>query len=150
MNLSITGCGGRFGVVARLYYKRSQLFWRSWVRLPLPTGKLSLRFNSWPVMSSPNSAIWNKEVRLLPVLKLWPIAETLVISENDGRTVTQLVAHTIHLWPHGLRTPCGLCLSRLKAQQSVLCLSQAAAIVALAYTTQQQRCPNEEYILVGG
>ena len=29
------------------------------------------------------------------------------MSENDGITVRQTVAHTIQLWPHGLDTSCG-------------------------------------------
>ena len=49
---------------------------------------------------------------------------------------------------HGLGTPCGSRLSMRKAQKSVLCLSQAAAIVALAHATQQQRGPVEEYIIL--
>ena len=40
-------------------------------------------------------------------LKLWPIAETSVMPENNGITVRQTVAHTIPLWPHGLGMPCG-------------------------------------------
>ena len=73
------------------------------------------------------------------------------MSENDGITVRQIVGHTIQLY--GLDTPCCSRLPRGKAEQSILCLSQAAAIVALAHTTQQQRGPGEEYayiILVGG
>ena len=58
-----------------------------------------LRFNSRPRMSSPYCATWNKWVRLLSILKLWPIAETSVMSENDGITVRQTVAHTTQLWP---------------------------------------------------
>ena len=53
-------------------------------------------------MSSPYCVTWNKGVRLLSVLGLWPIVETSVVSENDGTTVRQTVAHTIQLWPHGL------------------------------------------------
>ena len=37
--------------------------------------------------------MWNKRVLLLSVLKLWLIVETLIMSENDGITVTQTVAH---------------------------------------------------------
>ena len=47
---------------------------------------------------------------------LQPIVETSVMSENDGITVRQTVAHTIQLWSHGLDTPRGSCLSRRKAQ----------------------------------
>ena len=43
-------------------------------------------------------------MRLLSVFKLLPIVETSVMSENDGITVKQTVAHTILLWPHGLGT----------------------------------------------
>ena len=46
-------------------------------------------------MSSPYCATWNKGVRLLSVLKLWPIVDTSVMSENDDITVRQTVAHTI-------------------------------------------------------
>ena len=35
-------------------------------------------------------------MRLLSVLKLWPIVETSAMSENDGTTVRQAVAHTTH------------------------------------------------------
>ena len=74
-----------------------------------------LRFNSRPIMSSPYCATWNKGVWLLSVLKLWPIVEMSVVSENDGITVGQAVAHTIQLWPRGLGTPCGSRLLRRKA-----------------------------------
>ena len=66
------------------------------------------------------------------------LAARLVVPENDGITVRQTVAHTIQLWPRGLSTPYGSCLSRRKAQWSVLSLSQAASMVALAHTIQQQ------------
>ena len=66
------------------------------------------------LLSSPYCATWNKGVRLLSVLELWPIVETSVVSENYGTTVRQTVAHTIHLWPHGLGTPCGSRFSRRK------------------------------------
>ena len=56
-----------------------------------------LRFNSRPIMSSPYCTTSNKGVRLLSVLNLWPIVETSVVSENDGTTVRQTVAHTIQL-----------------------------------------------------
>ena len=39
-----------------------------------------------------------------------------VMSENDGITVRQTIAHAIQLWPHGLGTPCGSHLSRRKIQ----------------------------------
>ena len=76
-----------------------------------------LRFNSRPIMSSPYCATSNKGVRLLSVLELWPIVETLVMSENDGTTVRQTVAHTIQLWPNGLGTPCCSRLSKRKAHE---------------------------------
>ena len=60
-----------------------------------------LRFNSPRITSSPYSATWNKGVWLLLVLKLWPIVQTSVMSENDGITVRQTVAHTVQLGPHG-------------------------------------------------
>ena len=72
-----------------------------------------LRFNSRPIMSSS----YCKGVRLLSVMELWPIVETSVMSENDGTTVRQTVAHTIQLWPHELGTPCGSRLSRRKAHE---------------------------------
>ena len=71
-----------------------------------------LTFISRPIMSSP----YNKGVWLLSVLKLWPIVKTSVMSENDGITVRQTVAHPIQLWPHRLGTPCSSRLVRRKAQ----------------------------------
>ena len=62
------------------------------------------RFNCRLIMLSPYCATFNKGVLLLSVLELWQIVETLVMSENDDITVRQTVAHTIHLWPHGLGT----------------------------------------------
>ena len=50
------------------------------------------------------------------VLKLWPIVETSVMSENDGITVRQTVAHTILLWPHEQDTPYSSRLSRRMTQ----------------------------------
>ena len=73
-----------------------------------------LRLNSQPIMWSPYCAIWNKWVRLLSVLKLWPLVETSAMSENDGITVRQTEEPTIQLWPHGLGTPCVSRLSRRK------------------------------------
>ena len=128
---------GGFGRGASLYRHRSQLFRMSWVRLPLPIGQFSSSYNSRPIISSAYRATWNKRVRRLSVLKLWPIVQTLVMSENDGITVPQTVAHIIQWWPHELGTPCISRLSRGKAQGSVLCQSQAAEIVALAHRTQQ-------------
>ena len=90
-----------------------------------------LRFNSWPIMLPPYCTTWNKGVQLLSILKPWPIGEMSFMSENNGITVRQTVAHTVQLWPHGLGTPCGSCLLRRKAHNP-FCLSQAAAIVALA------------------
>ena len=52
-----------------------------------------LRFNSPPIMSSPYLATRNKGVLLLSVLRLWPIVETSVMSENDGITVRQTISH---------------------------------------------------------
>ena len=49
------------------------------------------RFNYRPIMWSPCCATWNKGVRLLSVLKLWPIVETSVVFENDGKTVRQTI-----------------------------------------------------------
>ena len=94
-----------------------------------------LRFNFRPIVSSSYCASEIRGVQLLLVLKLWPIVETSVMSENDGTTVRQ-TAHTMQLWPHELGAPCGSRLSRRKAQYSVMCLSLAAAIVVLAQTTQ--------------
>ena len=102
------GRDGSFDRGASLYRHRLHLFWRLWVRL-------YLRFNSLPIMSSLYCARWNKGKRLLSVLKLWPIVETLVMSENDGTTVRQTVAHTVQLWTHDLGTPCGSRFSRRKA-----------------------------------
>ena len=61
-----------------------------------------LRFNSRPIMSSPYC--------------LWLIVKTSIMSDNDGITVRQTVAHTAQLWPRGLGTPRGSRLSRRKAQ----------------------------------
>ena len=76
-----------------------------------------LIFSSRPIMSSPYCATWNKGVRLLSVLGLWSIVKTSVMSENDGTTVRQTVAHTMQLWPHGLGTSCGSRPSRRKAHE---------------------------------
>ena len=84
--------GGRFGRDANPYRLQLQLFGR--FRLPLPTGQLISRFHSRPIISSQYCATCNKGVRLLSFLKLWPIIETSVISENDG-IEEQKVAHTI-------------------------------------------------------
>ena len=73
------------------------VIWRLLVRLPLPTGLFSSRFNSRPIISSPYCATWNKGVRLLSVLKLWSMVETSVWYENDGKTVRQIVAQTMKL-----------------------------------------------------
>ena len=70
------------------------------------------------------------------------------MSENDGITVRQTVAHTTHLSPHGLGTPCVSRFSRSNAQQYVTLLSEAAALVSLAHTKQQQRGPVEEYRII--
>ena len=56
-----------------------------------------LRFNSRSLMLYPHCVTLNKGVRHLSVLKLWPIVETSVVSENDGITVRQTVAHIIQL-----------------------------------------------------
>ena len=61
-----------------------------------------LRFNFQPILSSPYCVTWNKGCGFCRSSKLWLIIETLVVSENDGITVRQTVAHTIQLWPHGL------------------------------------------------
>ena len=70
------------------------------------------------------------------------------MSINNIITVRQTVLHTIQLCPHGLGTPCGSRLSRRKAQYSVLCLSQAAALVTLAHMIEKQRGPGEEYMIL--
>ena len=131
-NIHDIGRGGCFGTDGSLYSHRSQLIGRLWVRLPLPNRQFSSRFNSRPIMLFLYHATWNKGMRLLSVLKLWSIVETIT-SKNDGITVIQTVAHTIQLWPHGLSMPCGWYLSR-KRHNNSLCLSQAAAIVPLAHT----------------
>ena len=77
------GRGSRFGKGASLYRHRSQLFGRLWVRLPLPTGQFSSIFIYRPILSSPYCATRNKGVRLLSLLKLWPITERSVMSENN-------------------------------------------------------------------
>ena len=66
-----------------------QQFERLWVWLPLLTCQFSLRFTSQPIMLSPYYVTWNKKLVRLSVLKLWPIVETSVMSENDGISVRQ-------------------------------------------------------------
>ena len=75
-----------------------------------------LRFKSQLIMPSPYCTTQNKGVRLLLVLKPWPIVETSVMSKNDGITIRQTVAHTIQLWPHGLGMPRGSFLLKRKEQ----------------------------------
>ena len=106
-----------------------------------------LRFYYRPMMSSPSCAMWNNVARLLSVLKLWLIPKTSVMSENDDITVRQTMAHTIQLWPHELSTHV-VHAFRGERNNNPMCLSQAAALVALAYTTQQQRDPVDEYIIL--
>ena len=76
-----------------------------------------ISFSAYNVVSV-YSATWNKGVQLLSVSKLCGCmtVEPSVMSENDDITVRQTVAHTIHLWPHGLCTPYGARLSRRKVQ----------------------------------
>ena len=98
-----------------------------------------LRFNSRPIMSSPYCA---RRVRLLSVLKLWPIVETSVMCENNGITVRQTVAHTIQLRPHELGMPCG---SRLSIIRSVSKPSSRISSAGPYDTTAIE--PGEEYNL---
>ena len=53
--------------------------------------------DSRPIMSFTYCATWNKGVRQLLLLKLWPIIDTSVTSKDNDIYVRQTVAHTTSL-----------------------------------------------------